>query len=289
MPRERLGKEIKNFFENTLERHGHKNAPHIPGDELENILFMVYSDDDIYQNQFSGNIDHHMLGLEDNIRPASRNEPGRYSNSTVSSQMAGQTCYTPEGTVIGDCFEKEYDDLVMDRSLRLQNTKIEPDFSSSPGRDNCDSFLNFNAGRFADSAISSPEDTFSDSLSVDFINKPLDGNVDDIESLNLADLSGDYDSHIRSLLYGQCCHGYALSSPVKCSTLLSFPTHFQNKPWDTVRQYLPVMWNMNSNDVAFGHPPYAVDNSNPSTAGFGLVERRKARGTGTYIPHPVSF
>lgn len=279
LPRDRLAEEIKNFFENTLERHGRQNASHICGDELERLPFMVYSYDNIHLNQFNGNFDHHMLGLEDNIRSASKNEPGRYSNSTISSQMVVHTCYTPEGSVtIGDRLEKEYDDLVTDRSL--------PDFSL-PGRDGSDSFVtNFNAGRFGDSAISSPEDAFSDSLSVDFRKKSLDGSFDDTESLNLADLSGDYDSHIRSLLYGQCCHGIALSSPAKCSTLLSSPTHFQNKPWDTVRQNLPVIWKMNSNDAAFGHPHYALDNSNPSTAGFGLVERRKARGTGTYIPHP---
>lgn len=287
LPKDRLAEEIKNFFENTLERHGRKNASHISGDELERLPFTVYSNDDIHLNQSNGSIGYNVLGLEDKIRSASRNEPGRYSNSTVSSQMVVQTCYTPERTVIsGDHFEKEYNDLVTDRSLRLRNTNVEPDFSSA-GRDCSDSFLaNFSAGRFSDSAISSPDDTFSDSLSVDFRKKSLDGNVDDVESLNLSDLSGDYDSHIRSLLYGQCCHGYALSSTAKCSPLSSFPTHFQNNPGDTVCQYLPVFWEMNSNDAAFGHPPYAVDNCNPSTVGFGLVERRKARGTGTYIPNP---
>lgn len=290
LPRDRLAEEIKNFFENTLERHGRQNASHICGDELEKLPFTVYSYDAMHLNQFNGHFDHHMLGLEDNIRSASRNELGRYSNSTVSSQMVVQTCYTPEGIVTtGDHFAQEYDDLVTDRSLHSRNTNVEPVFSL-PGEDNSDPFVtNFNAGRFGDSAISSPEETFSDSLSVDFRKKFLDGSFDDAESLNLADLTGDYDSHIRSLLYGQCCHGIALSSPAKCSTLLSSPSHFQNKPWDTVRQYLPVIWKMNSNDAAFGHPPYAADNSNPSTAGFGLVERRKARGTGTYIPHPVSF
>lgn len=287
LPRERLAEEIKNFFENTLERHGRQNASHICGDELGRLPFMVYSYDDLHLNQFNRNFDHHMSGLEDNIRSASRNEPGWYANSTVSSQMVVQTCYIPEGTVsFVDRFEKDYDDLVMDRALRARNANVEPDFSL-PGSDNIDSFVtNFNAGSFGDLAISSPEDTFSDSISVDLRKKILDGNSDDTESLNLADLTGDYDSHIRSLLYGQCCHGIALSSPAKCSTLLSPPTQLQNKPWDTVRQNLPVIWKMNSSDAAFGHPPYAVDNSNPSTADFGLVERRKARGTGTYIPHP---
>ncbi|KAK1364009.1 PAP/OAS1 substrate-binding domain superfamily protein [Heracleum sosnowskyi] len=286
LPRDRLAEEIKNFFENTLERHGRQNASHICGDELARLPFTVYPYDDFHLNQFNGNFDHHMLGLEDNIRSASTNEPGRYSNSTVSPQVVVQTCYTPEGTVsFVDHFEKEYDDHVMNRSLRSGNTNVEPDFSL-PGGGDSDSFVtNFNAGRFGDSAISIPEDTFSESISVDFRKKPLDGNSDDTESLNLADLSGDYDSHIRSLLYGQCCHGIPLSAPAKCSTLLSSPTHFQNKPWDTVRQYLPVIWKMNSNDAGFGHPPYAVDNSNPSTADFGLVERRIVRGTGTYIPH----
>ncbi|KAL1809741.1 hypothetical protein ACET3Z_026731 [Daucus carota] len=281
LPRDRLAEEIMNFFENTLERHGRKNAPDISADELERLPVTVYSNDEVHLNKFNGNLVHDMLGLEDNIRYASRNEPDRYSNSTVSSQMVQAS---PEGT-LGDHYEKEYDELVTDRCLHLQNTNSEPNFSS-PGRDNCDSFsTNFKAGCFGESAISSQEDILSDGPSVDFKKKPLDDNLDDTEGVNLADLSGDYDSHIRSLLYGQCCHGYALSSPAKCSTLLSFPTHVQSKPWDTVRQYFPILWRLNSSDAAFVQPPYAVDNSNQSTDGFGLVERRRARGTGTYIPH----
>ncbi|MCD7460492.1 hypothetical protein HAX54_043640, partial [Datura stramonium] len=43
--------------------------------------------------------------------------------------------------------------------------------------------------------------------------RDLASTAGDIEAMNpLVDLSGDYDSHIRSLLYGQCCYGFALSA-----------------------------------------------------------------------------
>ncbi|RAL43350.1 hypothetical protein DM860_012491 [Cuscuta australis] len=63
-----------------------------------------------------------------------------------------------------------------------------------------------------DSAISTPKaSSILESLPLDFRERDLASIAgDDLEFLNpLADLTGDYDSHIRSLVYGQCCHGYA--------------------------------------------------------------------------------
>nr|GLL30884.1 uncharacterized protein LOC109173649 [Ipomoea trifida]GMD12329.1 uncharacterized protein LOC109173649 [Ipomoea batatas] len=79
-----------------------------------------------------------------------------------------------------------------------------------------------------DSATSTPKTSILESLSLDFRERDLASIAGDLEVLNpLADLTGDYDSHIRSLIYGQCCHGYAFMA-----SLLFDPSpqsHFQNK------------------------------------------------------------
>ncbi|KAL6967805.1 hypothetical protein U1Q18_033614 [Sarracenia purpurea var. burkii] len=100
------------------------------------------------------------------------------------------------------------------------------------------------------SGISSPYDTASEGLALDFREKDLADIAGSPEALNpLSELSGDYDGHIRSLQYGQCCHGYALSTPVMLNTMSSFPFQFQNKkPLDTptVRQSTPIESNAHS-------------------------------------------
>nr|GMD15734.1 uncharacterized protein LOC109173649 [Ipomoea batatas] len=98
-----------------------------------------------------------------------------------------------------------------------------------------------------DSATSTPKTSILESLSLDFRERDLASIAGDLEVLNpLADLTGDYDSHIRSLIYGQCCHGYAfmaslsfdpspqsLTFKTRCSAMLfSNQDHsFRERPW----------------------------------------------------------
>ncbi|KAL3649207.1 hypothetical protein CASFOL_005610 [Castilleja foliolosa] len=108
----------------------------------------------------------------------------------------------------------------------------------------------------------------------------------------LADLSGDYDGNIRSLLRGQLCNGFSSSMSNHCP---SPPPIIQNrKPWDIVRQSMPRMVNnknnnkvsqMNSHTVlSTDHIPFAgVDSGFPVNA-FHFDEKQKTRGTGTYFP-----
>ncbi|CAK9164100.1 unnamed protein product [Ilex paraguariensis] len=135
------------------------------------------------------------------------------------------------------------------------------------------------------SAISSLDINSLESLSLDFREMGLGG---DMETLNpLADLSGDHDSHIRSLLYGQSCHGYALSAAPGMPSPPTSPSQFSNKrPLDTVRQTRPLKQNscLSTDRVALGPPVYPANKSTLFNATFGSIEKHTERGTGTYLP-----
>jgi hypothetical protein len=86
------------------------------------------------------------------------------------------------------------------------------------------------------------------------------------------DLSGDYDSHLRNLQYAQLCHGYAVSPP-----LLPMPP-MSHKLQNGHSQ-------MSKNGVVLGPQFYSYPTS--SCSAYGLEEKKKPRGTGTYFPKLV--
>ncbi|CAH1418027.1 unnamed protein product [Lactuca virosa] len=102
--------------------------------------------------------------------------------------------------------------------------------------------------------------------------------IGETELLNpFSDLTGDYDAHIRNLLYGQGCHGYALSTAmVRATPSPSPPTspyEKKNHPWDPPCSVMPFQ--PNTNGVVMGHPTPTYLSYPPNTA---------LRGTGLYIP-----
>ncbi|CAI9288190.1 unnamed protein product [Lactuca saligna] len=104
--------------------------------------------------------------------------------------------------------------------------------------------------------------------------------IGETELLNpFSDLTGDYDAHIRNLLYGQGCHGYALSTamvratPTLTPSPPTSPYEKKNHPWDPPRSIIPFQ--PNTNAVVMGHPTPAYLSYPPNAA---------LRGTGLYIP-----
>ncbi|XP_050288714.1 uncharacterized protein LOC126727194 isoform X2 [Quercus robur] len=101
----------------------------------------------------------------------------------------------------------------------------------------------------------------------------------------LLDLSGDYDSHLRNLQYGQLCHGYAVSPlphpPVSPQLQIM-------NPRETICDPLQIKKNVHSqmskNGVALGTRFYDVSHPTSSCAAYGLEEKKKPRGTGTFLP-----
>ncbi|KAJ4978088.1 hypothetical protein NE237_008868 [Protea cynaroides] len=97
----------------------------------------------------------------------------------------------------------------------------------------------------------------------------------------LADLSGDIESHLKSLQYGRFCQEYAF-----CGPLMPFPppssSQFQNMhAW----QFKHSMFHHpNANGTVPGPTFYPGNPSMVSSGAFGAEEMIKPRGTGTYFP-----
>ncbi|XWS13061.1 hypothetical protein CRYUN_Cryun36dG0005100 [Craigia yunnanensis] len=114
------------------------------------------------------------------------------------------------------------------------------------------------------------------------------GSQEDLSSLS--DLSGDYDTHSRSLKYGQWCYdcNFSASVPPISSPLVS---QFQSKnSWDVVRQSVQfrrdAISQMNANGIVPGQAYYPMNPPMLHGVGFGMEEMPKPRGTGTYFPNP---
>ncbi|KAL1558773.1 hypothetical protein AAHA92_09199 [Salvia divinorum] len=125
-----------------------------------------------------------------------------------------------------------------------------------------------------------------DDMSLDYKDVDLTS-VGESEAVNaLADLTGDYDSHIRSLLYGQLCLGFSLSAVVyHYSSIPSWAK--KEKSWDIVYQSMPLWWSQVSQMTS---QPVQTEQSNFWAAHSALPsygscsEAQNARGSGPYFP-----
>ncbi|XP_010252088.1 PREDICTED: uncharacterized protein LOC104593785 [Nelumbo nucifera] len=131
----------------------------------------------------------------------------------------------------------------------------------------------------------------SEDLSPAYGERDLTGNAGSLEAMDtLADLSGDYDSHLYSLQYAQQCHEYheytfwGTVLPISPSS-----PQLQNKHgWDTLRRSMQFKRNIyshvNTNGVIPGSQFYTVNSPLLSPGAF-IEETSKPRGTGTYFPN----
>lgn len=108
----------------------------------------------------------------------------------------------------------------------------------------------------------------------------------------LADLTGDYDSNIRSLLRAQLCHGFALSA-ASANPSSSPSTIPKKQPWEVVRKsIIHKEKGFSKIDIHFmptDHVMYASLDSALLGAALRSEGTEKARGLGTYFPDVVSY
>lgn len=243
---------------NTLQRHKPKCGPDTTlifgarglGTLSISSLSEAYYEDDIYSRFSNGDFDDYMNDVstvgstEANVLSNDHNPPS-YTNSNLEDEKTGLELWIESGGG---------SELVDGDTICLCMNNKETNDSSS------------------------------DNLSFDVVReKDATDSIGDTEILNpFSDLTGDYDAHIRNLLYGQGCHGYALSSTM---VRISPPTspYGNTNVWDPAahswlsQQNSGSRVNGNANGVVLGHPTY-LNGTNRTPANVAL------RGTGPYIP-----
>lgn len=211
------------------------------------------------------------------------------SNGNSMSSLSWKHYYAPpfyfnkSSVENGNCEPELCQSDLSDSCLGVETPKC-PQESSSIYQAGTDYSEDFWSGG---SEISSPRTSVLESVTLDIGERDLASTAGDIEAINpLVDLSGDYDSHIRSLLYGQCCYGCYLSAPVLNSP--SSPSPSQNKNfWDTVRQSIPLrknsFWQTGNGMLVVKPAAQPSGNALSSDATLGSDKKEMAQGTGIYF------
>ncbi|KAL8549024.1 hypothetical protein ACS0TY_008053 [Phlomoides rotata] len=285
----KVAEEIRAFFANTLARHGNDNKTNIQhlalgfGDE-ESFTAPLLSPVEL----FSGNnfiksrvSDFYNDGVESEFK----------NGRELYWEVGSEGCYYAEGVSSGHRISVDtFDHATSDSSTRNGT----PDYASS-----CNNSTSLSWNICHKPFLYSPKISAEignleagHHTSLNFRDVDLTSIGGESEVFNpLADLSGDYDSHIRSLLYGQLCHGFSLFA----STVHHYPSvppRIENKKqWDIVCESMPFLQSQFSR-MSF-HPKQhstclTADSASPAYASRS-AGTQKARGTGTYFPRVNGF
>uniref|UniRef100_A0A7N0TGY5 Polymerase nucleotidyl transferase domain-containing protein n=1 Tax=Kalanchoe fedtschenkoi TaxID=63787 RepID=A0A7N0TGY5_KALFE len=292
LPRERLSDELRRFFSNSLERHGNKywddrpiplfrlgveewgtslstsSSEGNPITDFGEDEFSVICDEAVGSNEnldcYSTRItEYHADGISED--EFNRTDPGSVTTGGVFSisDCSIATCDTDSSSHSHDCCYSLKTDMTVN-GHQYQDRVVKPvlskKVSSALPREDILPFI-----------CSYPEDEFS-------------RNSEDSNSL--LDLTGDYECHIRSLLYGLNRHGYDLSaspSAIPFKTLSRVRNRYQ---FESINHLSLFKQFGRSQRIASTRLPH--QSSNQCTSSFGSVhsaDKHKFRGTGTYIPN----
>ncbi|XP_027330565.1 uncharacterized protein LOC113846460 isoform X2 [Abrus precatorius] len=293
LPEDRIADELNKFFANTLVRHGNAQGN-------EDKSFLCLSTGSIWKP-----------GNQHNYE--TRNEKERYAVKDVPSLAGPLFDSSWDGNAVASFkFREDSKDVPTSEVLDIASTgglsycsngKFESSLSSG------ESFVNSviddekeKHGMASNSPGSHTDEkniaSYGLAVSKDAIvlensffnsDRPTSVSEGTEGSKSLLDLTGDYDSHIGNLQYGQMCNGYTFSPVVVPSPPRS--PKFQNRnPWETVRQCLQINHSIHSqtnSNCVMGQQLYVINHPTLPMA-FGPEEKRKLRGTGAYFPNMTS-
>ncbi|KAL0284184.1 UNVERIFIED_CONTAM: hypothetical protein Sangu_2841900 [Sesamum angustifolium] len=321
-PRDKVADEIHKFFANTRARHENQHRSSVRClalgfDDEESLTsslsspIELFSEDDMLLQSSVSDFDNHSVDLGQRPILEFKNDMDRYSIIEVSSETASEACYSADGIFIsGHSITGDKDSLATPNSgwrngttdyisssnysaSLSENHHKQHDFSSKSSTEN-----GILKAHQIDLACASEkfglkswlENKGIEDLSLDFREADSMSAGGESEAFNpLADLTGDYDNHIRSLLRGQLCRAFTISEHVVCNPASSTSALQTKKPWDIVRQSMPLRQNkfceMNSHTISTEHKMHPGFDSALLGTAFQFEANQKARGTGTYFPH----
>uniref|UniRef100_A0A6N2LEL4 PAP/OAS1 substrate-binding-related domain-containing protein n=1 Tax=Salix viminalis TaxID=40686 RepID=A0A6N2LEL4_SALVM len=276
LPKERIPDELKTFFANTLDRHGSDYRTEVENSELASGARS--SDNSVSLSSHSDTFSEDDMHLRLN---------GGYDNDTLFSEKSN---YTPPGHFPG--LSEGNGRIKNGISCREMPINFSADdemsciFRPEPTQNH---FVSSNSvSSSANHEGIAPSADFLENLSTTQGEKDFAGITGNSQSLkSLLGLRGDHNGHLQSLAYSQDCHLHAVSAPIPlCPSM--FPLSENKNCWEIVQQSLQLKQNghsqMNTNYV-FGTQLYCVNPGGPFKAATNSEEKKKRRGTGTYIPN----
>ncbi|KAI9118044.1 hypothetical protein K1719_010376 [Acacia pycnantha] len=319
LPKDKVEDELNKFFANTLDRHGNTQWDDIlwtsPAYNARAFEFSPSSDSRSFSEDMallclSGGLKKDtMMGGPNNSEVIDEREqnivkdisahvgPGSsYDKNAVSGYFPGENGKNVATSGVLD--------IMGNGSSYSKNGNVENGISCTESDVNSVLFEKVKHSTVSSSICSTNNGKNMPSCGSEVLNNTAD-NLDNVSSSNgdrctasvsggseaskdLLDLTGDYDSNIRNLQYGQTCH----VSPLLVPSPPMSPKLQSRNPWETVRQGLQINHNIhpqtNSNGIVVGQQLYVVNQTTLPIASFSPEEKRKPRGTGAYFPNMAS-
>ncbi|XP_073151243.1 uncharacterized protein [Henckelia pumila] len=249
-PRDKIAEEINKFFANILSRHENLSRNCIGhfalefGDELSSTTSFssdgdLFSDDGKLVKSSVSDFDKDSVGIEEKY--IFKNNLDRCLAREVPAEVTSQVLGSPaknESFETGN-FQLSYlpNSHSVDGNSWLKNREKIAEINNMYQL--C--VKNLETHGITGSASSACEPGILENLCDDVREVGLSGIGGVSENIDsLADLSGDYDSHIRSLLHGQLCHGFASSASVMSNPPLAPFTTRSKKRFDIVCHPMPL-------------------------------------------------
>ncbi|XP_073024512.1 uncharacterized protein [Primulina eburnea] len=295
LPSDQVADGINKYFANALSRHRKHSRSKVEylnsevGDEASMTASSSSQSEsssiyDMLLESSSSDSDNDSIGVEVNSISSSENEPDRCLAEEFSSNKASESGCSTNRVIVsgnastGDVYNFETTNLISRSSASsyLSNRKLGSSLYRNVKSTSKTESLPPKQFHRVDFARDASQKDVSSSEIV------LESEVVDC----LADLSGDYDSHLRSFLCGQLTIGFsssarALSNPTSSTSRIQTMQH-------SVSLSQSHGFQVNPSAFSTGQTMYsAADYTLPAT-GFYTEGRPNTRGTGTYIPYVVS-
>ncbi|KAL1565766.1 hypothetical protein AAHA92_01451 [Salvia divinorum] len=315
-PRCEVGDEIRKFFSNTCARHEHQHrsgtgplALELSDEEsltasLSFPIELLSDDDDMLANSIS-DFEDESVSAEHTSVLEPRGGLDRRSTKEVSPERASEDCdsrnsrpdYALSHSNGGSLPENHFHKLHYLASRSSAESRSSEEFGIIPWLKNREEHAQtdntfqwcMDNHEAACSCITGSNSTSKASViettSLDFRELDSASVGGESEAFNpLADLTGDYDSNIRSLLRAKLCHGFTLSAAsAKNPSSPSPASVVQKRPWEVVRKSIILeAKEFPKIDLHFMPTDYVMYASFDST-------KDKSRGLGTYFPDMSTY
>ncbi|XP_075492810.1 uncharacterized protein LOC142530833 isoform X2 [Primulina tabacum] len=249
-PRDKVAEEINKFFANILVRHGNLSRSCLEhfalefGGEVSSTIALsadgeLFSEDGKLLKSSVSDFNEDNVGIEEKY--ILKNNLDRCLAREVPAEMTSQVLRSPAKNESFEAGNFRLSDLVnahvFDGNSWLKNREKYAEISNMYQL--CGNNLESLCINGSGSSIHKPgilENLCGDVREVD--SSDIGGVSETIDSL--ADLCGDYDSHIRSLLHGQLCHGFASSASMVSNPPLAPFLIRSKKRLDIVPQSMPL-------------------------------------------------